>query len=320
MKKTIIKIALPVIAFLGLMFCAQPYSAASTDEVKETQTVTEEITYALGDVNGDGLVNAVDASAVLSAYAKYQTGEEPLTPLQKEAADVNGDGEVNSVDASLILSYYSYLATSHGETVDIKSFQNDKPIETPTNAPKIETEPVEEFSSVTKEKIYFKPNTHYIHKASCHWCNADLGANEQLIEIDTTEGIECRKCSECNPEIEIITPYVESTPVAIAGIDDYSRQLLAEITWHEAGSNWISQYNKAKVVAGVMNRVNDPRFPNTVYSVLVAPNQFTGYWPGCCTPSQACYDAVDYYFSHTNEFNSDNSWWGDGYQNHFYYQ
>ena len=318
MKKTLIKIALPIIAFVGLLFAAKPFSAAS-DEAKTTEVQIEE-TYELGDVNNDGYVNAVDASIVLSAYAKYQTGEEPLTPLQFKAADVNEDGNVDSLDASKILSYYSYLATEDGETTDIKSFQNDKPVETPTNAPKVETEPVEQFSSITKEKIYFKPNTHYIHKASCHWCNADLGAGEQLIEIESTEGIECRKCSECNPEITVLNLYIESTPVAIAGIDDYSRQLLAEITWHEAGSNWISQYNKAKVVAGVMNRVNDPRFPNTVYSVLVAPNQFSGYWPGCCTPSQACYDAVDYYFSHTNEFNSDNSWWGDGYQNHFYYQ
>lgn len=318
MKKTLIKIALPIIAFVGLMFAAKPFSAVS-DEAKTTEVQIEE-TYELGDVNNDGYVNAVDASIVLSAYAKYQTGEGSLTPLQFKAADVNEDGNVDSLDASKILSYYSYLATTDGEAADIKTFQNDKPVETPTNAPKIETEPVEQFSSITKEKIYFKPNTHYIHKASCHWCNADLGAGEQLIEIESTEGIECRKCTECCPEIEIMNTYIESTPVAIAGIDDYSRQLLAEITWHEAGSNWISQYNKAKVVAGVMNRVNDPRFPNTVYSVLVAPNQFTGYWPGCCTPSQACYDAVDYYFSHTNEFNSDNSWWGDGYQNHFYYQ
>ena len=101
---------------------------------------------------------------------------------------------------------------------------------------------------------------------------------------------------------------------------DYDRQLLAEIVWHEAGSSWISQYNKAKVAAGVMNRVNDSRFPSTVYDVLTQRGQFSGYWPGCCSPTQDCYDAVDYYFNHTDEFNSDNSWWGDGKQNHFYYQ
>lgn len=312
MKKKIICVALCVIAFIALMLATKPLTTAGSEtlipettiaEIVEETTAEKELS--LGDVNGDGYVNSVDASYVLSAYAAYSTDKDILTDAQKKAADINEDGSIDSVDASAILSYYCYISTTTDEEpLCVKSHY--------INAhPKV--------SAITKEKIYFKPNTHYIHKASCHWCNANLGANEQLIEIETTEGIECRKCTECNPEIEIITPYVEPTPVA-AGIDNYSRQLLAEITWHEAGSNWISQYNKAKVVAGVMNRVNDPRFPNTVYDVLVAPNQFTGYWPGCCTPSQACYDAVDYYFAHTNEFNSDNSWWGDGYQNHFYYQ
>lgn len=312
MKKKIICVALCVIAFIALMLATKPLTTAGSETLVPATTIAEiveettaEKELSLGDVNGDGYVNSVDASYVLSAYAAYSTDKDILTDAQKKAADINEDGSIDSVDASAILSYYCYISTTTDEEpLCVKSHY--------INAhPKV--------SAIAKEKIYFKPNTHYIHKASCHWCNADLGANEQLIEIETTEGIECRKCTECNPEIEIITPYVEPTPVA-AGIDNYSRQLLAEITWHEAGSNWISQYNKAKVVAGVMNRVNDPRFPNTIYDVLVAPNQFTGYWPGCCTPSQACYDAVDYYFAHTNEFNSDNSWWGDGYQNHFYYQ
>lgn len=158
--------------------------------------------------------------------------------------------------------------------------------------------------------IVYKPSTHYVHLNTCRWYNSEC------YEITSTKDIECRKCSECNPDIEIINEYIPETPT----VADYDRQLLAEIVWHEAGSSWISQYNKAKVAAGVMNRVTDSRFPGTVYDVLTQRGQFTGYWPGCCSPTQACYDAVDYYFNNTSEFNSDNSWWGDGYQNHFYYQ
>lgn len=158
--------------------------------------------------------------------------------------------------------------------------------------------------------IVYKPSTHYVHLNTCRWYNSEC------YEITSTEGLETRKCSECNPDIEIINEYIPETPT----VADYDRQLLAEIVWHEAGSSWISQYNKAKVAAGVMNRVTDSRFPGTVYDVLTQRGQFTGYWPGCCSPTQACYDAVDYYFQHTDEFNSDNSWWGDGRQNHFYYQ
>lgn len=179
------------------------------------------------------------------------------------------------------------------------------------------------------EYIVFKESTHYVHRSTCRWYDSNC------YEITDTNNIEARICTECNPEIEIVNEYIDPAPVTesvsieeeIANISsittcvtEYERTLLAEIVHHEAGSDWITQYNKAKVAAGVMNRVYDSRFPNDVYSVLTAPRQFENYWPGCCIPNQADYDAVDYYFAHQDEFNNDNSWYGDGYQNHFYYQ
>lgn len=53
----------------------------------------------VGDVNGDGTVNSLDAAAVL----KSDAGLIKLTEEQKKAADVNGDGRVNSLDAAAIL-------------------------------------------------------------------------------------------------------------------------------------------------------------------------------------------------------------------------
>lgn len=179
------------------------------------------------------------------------------------------------------------------------------------------------------EYIVFKESTHYIHRSTCRWYDSNC------YEITDTNNIEARICTECNPEIEIVNEYIDPAPVTesvsieeeivnsssiTTCVTEYERTLLAEIVHHEAGSDWITQYNKAKVAAGVMNRVYDARFPNDVYSVLTAPRQFENYWPGCCIPNQADYDAVDYYFAHQDEFNSDNSWYGDGYQNHFYYQ
>ena len=179
----------------------------------------------------------------------------------------------------------------------------------------ITREVVTETPTTAIKYICYKPSTHYVHYSTCRWFD------DTCYEITDTLNLEARKCSECNPDIEIVNLYVPTPEVATSiGVSDYDRQLLAEIVCHEAGSDWISTYNKAKVAAGVMNRVNDSRFPSTVYGVLTQPNQFSGYWPGCCTPYQSCYDAVDYYLTHTNEFNTDNSWWGDGYQNHFYYQ
>ncbi len=52
-----------------------------------------------GDVNGDGAVNAADATRILL----YATGKIDLTEEEKAAADINGDGEVNAEDAVPIL-------------------------------------------------------------------------------------------------------------------------------------------------------------------------------------------------------------------------
>ena len=67
--------------------------------------------YTLGDVNGDGLINSVDASAVLTEYAYSMTESGgKFNELQKKAGDVNKDDILNSVDASLILEYYAYVS------------------------------------------------------------------------------------------------------------------------------------------------------------------------------------------------------------------
>lgn len=206
------------------------------------------------------------------------------------------------------------------------STDNKKETTTEVESTAVETESVEQVEEYVepvvvevapaepvREYVVYKASTHYVHKNTCRW------ADGSCYEIESTEGLEARRCTECNADIEIINEYFEPVPETNVGyVDDYDRQLLAEIVWHEAGSSWITQYNKAKIAAGVMNRVYDSRFPDTVYGVLTAPKQFSGYWPGCCTPTQECYDAVDYYFAHPEEFNGDNSWYGDGRQNHFY--
>ena len=73
----------------------------------------EDVSYLLlGDVNGDGKVNSIDASRVLEEYATLATtGKSSLTDAQRKAADVNCDGKVDSKDATAILVMYSNAAT-----------------------------------------------------------------------------------------------------------------------------------------------------------------------------------------------------------------
>lgn len=57
----------------------------------------------LGDVNGDGKADNLDAALV---YA-YYNGKQELSARQQTAADVNGDGKADNIDAALIYALYN---------------------------------------------------------------------------------------------------------------------------------------------------------------------------------------------------------------------
>lgn len=93
-------------------FASQIYFAQLIDSSQPTSDppVKDEILY--GDVNEDGNIDALDASAVLTHYALKSTGNESkLTDKQVSAADFNRDGAVDALDASAILTYYAKKAT-----------------------------------------------------------------------------------------------------------------------------------------------------------------------------------------------------------------
>lgn len=243
-----------------------------------------------------------------------------VTTLPETTATVTtGTTATTSFTSTSTTSTITSTSTTTSETTitTVVAEGSAAPVETPAEPTEAATQPAES----QREYVVFKPSTHYIHKSTCHWVDSTC------YEITDTKEIECRKCSECNPQIEIINNYVEPTPVVAnnTGITDYERQLLAEITCHEYGSYWVSTAEKAKIVAGVMNRVYSPAYPNDIYSVLMQDGQFHGswdgghgYWPGCITPNEDSWAAVDYYFAHQSEFGSWTSWSGDGQWNYFY--
>ena len=74
---------------------------AAIDNVKLVTTVG-----LLGDVNGDGNVNANDALLLM----RYALGLVPASALDLTVADVNHDGNVNANDALMIMRYALGLA------------------------------------------------------------------------------------------------------------------------------------------------------------------------------------------------------------------
>ena len=67
----------------------------------------------LGDINDDSVINALDASEILSEYARVSTNQKAkFNDEQKKYADVDKNCNINAVDASHVLSYYAYKSTS----------------------------------------------------------------------------------------------------------------------------------------------------------------------------------------------------------------
>ena len=83
--------------------------------------------YSFGDVNGDGVIDAVDASEVLAYYARVSTDQDGGFGIkQQAAADVDMNGFIDSVDASDILAYYAYVSTAEGKVLSMEEYMKKK--------------------------------------------------------------------------------------------------------------------------------------------------------------------------------------------------
>ena len=67
--------------------------------------------------------------------------------------------------------------------------------------------------------------------------------------------------------------------------------LLSKIVYAEAGSSWLTEEHRQLVASVVINRVNSPEFPNSIYDVINQPGQYapvgSGYFYNII-PSSAC--------------------------------
>lgn len=96
-------------------------TTTSTTTTTTTTTIPPVTPLESGDINGDNLIDALDATAVSIEYAHLATGgDSTLTDDQKKIADVNGDGLIDSVDSTYILRYYAKIST--GESIKFDEF------------------------------------------------------------------------------------------------------------------------------------------------------------------------------------------------------
>lgn len=105
-------------------------------------------------------------------------------------------------------------------------------------------------------------------------------------------------------------------------------RMVAKTIYGEAGSYWISRADKAKVAWTILNRVDSPRWPNTISAVITQPNQFYGYNDNYPVTTE-CYEiakdvltrwsmerqGIEIYREAAKNITA---FYGDGRNNHFY--
>ncbi len=77
--------------------------------------------YLTGDANCNGIIDAMDASKILTYYVEMSVQKRTaFFPGHIDIIDANKDGSVSAIDASLVLTYYAY--TSVGNDISFAEF------------------------------------------------------------------------------------------------------------------------------------------------------------------------------------------------------
>lgn len=151
--------------------------------------------------------------------------------------------------------------------------------ETDTNTAKVETTQVTTIPIDTTENAETSITTEVI----------DTTVVETIPkETEVTETVAPTEPDVQESEIEVTTTwpsgdtsYYDFDPHAVAPNGMTNRELLACVVYQEAGWSKSCDECRKRVVDVVLNRVESPYFPNTIYEVLMQKGQYgTYYWTG----------------------------------------
>ena len=345
-KRPIIKTLIGSMAAIGLSIGAiSIVSNSPADVINDNDTIIETTVEPTGNtiVTSDTASSSV-TSKVTTVTTKQTTTAKPTTAAKTNkitekatVAPTTAATTIKESTASVTRNPAPAVVTptvDDGEVTTVEEVANDT-VTTDIVVTTIESTTISETTTTiaevveneNREYVVYKPSTHYVHRNTCHWYT------DECYEITSTEGLECRICTECNPDITVVTPYVEAPAATVVNtsghaalnyVTEEERIYLCNTVAQEYGSDWVPIYDKAMVVATVMNRVRDGGWtdglPSTVYNVLTARYQ---YDPSYATPyyrwnvTQSCIDAVDYYFENMSSFPNVHSFYGDGTYNYF---
>lgn len=116
----------------------------------------------------------------------------------------------------------------------------------------------------------------------CDFTTSDISKNSTTTETSTVDNTLDEEMSsnadKHNTTDDDLDTESTETEINIKYISDLEYIMLCNCVAYEAGSDWIATYDKAKVVEVIMNRVESPDFPNTIYEVLTEEGQFSGVY------------------------------------------
>lgn len=185
-----------------------------------------------------------------------------------------------------------------------------------TTITSVTTETTTTTTTIPTEIVYtaYKPSTNYVHLNTCRWFD------NTCVEVTTSTLENVKRCTECNPAVEIV--YTYSCPLS-----EYEQELLRQLIANEYGGKK-SVIERAKIVAAVMNgcKRNNQTVTQFIYSACVpwGFNPGYSYYNGVATSDMN--DAIEQYFTYGEQDfytigyweSGADSWYGDGYWNHFY--
>ena len=159
--------------------------------------------------NSDFSSTTASVSCIDAATSEKDCGTEAITELQvieKATTTTTTTTDTTSTRAdtsSLPEEIIPETSTAPQDTAPAEDYSEPR-----DNTPE---EPSENHDSSSENddnnddynRYMYKPSTHYVHRATCHW------VDDTCYEIETTEGLEVRLCTECNPDIEVKKEYKE---------------------------------------------------------------------------------------------------------------
>lgn len=293
-KNVVISVGIGVVTFITSVICL---SSGCSKKVEKDPDCVQVVT------------TTTSTTDTTSTCTSTSTTESEITTTSNSTTLTTTTATTDSVVTTKKLTAVNKNSTAKETSTATSTVSTNATTQTNTT-----TQTVPSTTQQIVEYVVFKPSTHYIHKNTCRW------NDDTTYKVDNTNGIEAKKCTECNPNMEIVSEYVPPVVENELPITETERILLCNLVGREYGSDYVSIYEKAKVVAVVINRVNDSRFPNTIYEVLTQPYQFSGYIPNYSYTYQvtdSVVQAVDYYFAHPEEFGNWLYFYGDGTWNYF---